>query len=155
MTTTGGSKQISHVRKLVGGGIAAVAAVTGLFAANASPAFAASYWETQTDGATGVSAWGTSSSSGGRCDIGMHIKDTSADGHRAGVQVYWNDINDMSDGRSYYRYNTAGSDTTVDRSVWDLLDYSDVEVYVREFVSEGAIESGGSYVDRGDWVSVC
>jgi hypothetical protein len=155
MRATDGVRKISKATRMVAGGVATVAAAAGLFVANATPAFADGYWETQTVGATGVSAWGTSSTASGRtCDIGMHITDTKSDGHRAGVQVQrYNHHN--GNRTNYYRYNVAGSGTTVDRHIWNLDDSLGVDIHVREFVSEGAIESGGHLVDRGDWVVVC
>lgn len=148
----------SKVKGRIAGGAAVVAAVSGLLAAHATPAFASGYWETQTDGATGVSAWGTSTiPSDGDCDVSAHITDTKGDGHRAGVQVHTYDYMspDDPDHIYYYLYNTSGSGTTVDRSVWDVPALAGEAVYVREFVSEGAIENGGYFVDRGAWKRVC
>jgi hypothetical protein len=129
-----------------------MAAAAGLFVANATPAFAAVNWDTRPNGATGVEAWGAYNIDGRYCDISAVIQDTRADGHRAGVQLKNTNVWPTA---YAYRYNTGGYDTEVIRYFYDALYSMDGGVYIREFVSEGAIENGGRFVDKGEWKQIC
>jgi hypothetical protein len=155
---TDGIRKISKASRLVAGGVATVAAAAGLFAANATPAFATTSWDARPDGAAGVQAHGFINCEGGYCDISAAITDTRADGHRAGVQLKNTERPGSSSGveTTYaYRYNKSGNGTSVVRYFYDAECNSAHTLYVREFVSEGAIEDGGYFVDKGEWKNVC